>query len=335
MTDTTTGPSLGRRRFLQATALAAAGGAGLAVTQPAAAQAADDFEDWFADVSNYDGVVDQRGASTVIVEVGAQGNGGGFAFGPAAIRVDPGTTVLWEWTGDGGLHNVVAKDDAYGSDLLEDQGETFEHTFENEGVSRYVCVPHEAMGMKAAVVIGDVDVGASTADLAYVEREPSYGSWFDKTPGFEGTVDWRGREEVRIEVGVDADGVPAFSPPAIHVDPGTHVIWAWTGGESAHAVVADDDSYTSPERTSGSWGLAFDGTGISKYASSAHPDTMRGAVVVGDVFASVHDVTTRQLALAGAVGMGLLSPLAFGVFLWLRDRSPKPAPTPPQPRGRV
>ncbi|MXR22371.1 hypothetical protein GRX66_17930, partial [Halobacterium sp. PCN9] len=79
-----------------------------------------------------------------------------------------------------------------------------------------------------------------------------------------------------------------------------------------------------PDRSSGSWGLVFDGTGISKYASAAAPDAMRGVVVVGDVFGSVHDVTTRQLTLLGAVGMGLLSPLAFGVFLWLRGRDTPP-----------
>ncbi|MXR22275.1 halocyanin domain-containing protein [Halobacterium bonnevillei] len=253
-----------------------------------------------------------------------RGNGGGFAFGPAAVRVDPGTTVRWEWTGEGGTHNVVATDDAYGSDLLSDPGETFEHSFDSDGVSLYVCGPHEAMGMKGAVVVGDADIGAGTADLEYVAREPGYDGWFDETAGFQGTVDWRGREEVRIGVGATADGVAAFSPPAVHVDPGTRVIWEWAGGDATHAVVADDDSYASPDRSSGSWGLVFDGTGISKYASAAAPDAMRGVVVVGDVFGSVHDVTTRQLTLLGAVGMGLLSPLAFGVFLWLRGRDTPP-----------
>ncbi|MEF8863987.1 MAG: halocyanin domain-containing protein, partial [Haloarculaceae archaeon] len=118
-----------------------------------------DYEGWFEDVSNFDGTVDRRGQPEVTVEVGAQGNGGAFAFEPAAVRVDPGTTVIWEWTGEGGGHNVVSEegtDYSYESELVSDAGFTFEHTFEQEGISKYFCVPHRSLGMKGAVVVGNV-----------------------------------------------------------------------------------------------------------------------------------------------------------------------------------
>ncbi|NIC00731.1 halocyanin domain-containing protein [Halobacterium sp. R2-5] len=330
MTAKTPGRPIGRRRFVQATTALAVGGAALTTARPARAQSETDLEAWFENVSNYDGVVDERGASTVPVAVGASGNGGGFAFGPAAVRVDPGTTVRWEWTGDGGMHNVAATDDAYESDLVDAEGETFEWTFEAEGVSRYVCVPHEAMGMKGAIVVGDVDVGVETADPEYVAREPDYGDWFDGVEGFDGTVDVRGREEVRVTVAGGGSG--AFSPPAVHVDPGTRVVWEWDG-DTDHAVAAADGSYESPEQASGTWGLVFDGTGVSRYASSADADAMRGAVVVGDVFGSVHEVSTTQLGVLGAVGAALLSPLAFAAFLWSRGPDlDRPKPRQPRPR---
>ncbi|WP_144905968.1 halocyanin domain-containing protein [Halobellus captivus] len=323
MTTTTSGPTIGRRRFLQASTAVAVGGAALTAAPPVSAQSDADLEKWFANVSNYEGVVDKRGADTVLVEVGAQGNGGGFAFGPAAVRVDPGATVVWEWTGEGGMHNVAATDGAYESELVSDAGETFERVFEAESVSRYVCTPHEPMGMKGAVVVGDVNVGAEAAAPEYVPREPDYGDWFDGIESFDGTVDLRGREEVRISATTDGDATSGFSPGAIQVDPGTRVIWEWTG-DVEHSVTAADGSYTSPKQVRGTWGLVFDGIGISKYVSSRDETEMRGAIVVGDVFGSVHEVSTTQLSAIGAFGMALLSPLAFAVFLWRRGLEERP-----------
>ncbi|MXR40546.1 halocyanin domain-containing protein [Halobaculum sp. WSA2] len=322
MTTTPSTPTIGRRRFIQASAAVAVGGAALSTPHPVSAQSDTDFEAWFGNVSNYDGVVDKRGMNTVTVTVGAPGNGGGFAFGPAAVRVDPGTTVVWEWTGEGGMHNVAATDGAYESALSSDAGDTFERTFDAEGISRYVCTPHEPMGMKGAVVVGDIEVGAETAAPEFVSREPDYDGWFDGVGAFDGTVDMRGREEVRIGVTTD-DDAPGFSPAAVHVDPGTRVIWEWSG-HVEHRLSAEDGAYESPEQATGTWGLVFDGTGISKYASSADGATMRGAVVVGDVFGSVHEISTAQLTVAGGVGLALVSPLAFGAFLWSRGREHPP-----------
>jgi halocyanin-like protein len=107
-----------------------------------------EFDGWFDNVGNYDGVVDATGEDEVAVTVGAEGNGGTFAFDPAAFRVDSGTTVVWEWTGDGG-----AEDGSFESELQSDAGATFEHTFEESGTYEYACTPHKSMGMKGAVVV--------------------------------------------------------------------------------------------------------------------------------------------------------------------------------------
>ncbi|WP_135829802.1 halocyanin domain-containing protein [Halorussus halobius] len=112
-----------------------------------------DFGGWFDDVDNFDGVVDETGSDEVTVDVGAQGNGGNYAFSPAAVSVSTGTTVVWEWTGQGSLHNVVAEDGSFESEQTQEEGFTFEHTFEETGTYEYVCVPHEAMGMKGAIVV--------------------------------------------------------------------------------------------------------------------------------------------------------------------------------------
>jgi len=147
-----------RRGFLRASAGAtAAAGAATATTGTAAAQSK--MPD-FGDVTDVDGgTEDLRGESEVTVEVGASGNGGNLAFSPAGIWVDPGTTVTWEWTGEGGDHNVESTGGPaeFSSELVGDAGFTFEFEFteEHAGITNYQCNPHASLGMLGAVAVGD------------------------------------------------------------------------------------------------------------------------------------------------------------------------------------
>ncbi len=114
-----------------------------------------EVEEYLSDVGNFEGSLeDATGQSEVTVQVGTEANGGNFGFTPAAVRVDAGTTVAWEWTGKGGSHNVVDEDGAFESELVDEEGYTFEHTLEESGVSLYFCTPHKGVGMKGAVVVG-------------------------------------------------------------------------------------------------------------------------------------------------------------------------------------
>jgi halocyanin-like protein len=108
----------------------------------------DSYGDWFDGVGNYEGETDLTGETAVTVSVGGED---GLAFEPPAIRVSVGTTVRWEWTGRGGLHNVVDEGGAFQSELQQEAGATFEHTFDESGVYRYVCEPHRSLGMKGGV----------------------------------------------------------------------------------------------------------------------------------------------------------------------------------------
>lgn len=113
-----------------------------------------EYDGWFDDVDTYDGTVDVRDEDEIVVAVGANG---GLAFDPAAILIESGMTVVWEWTGDGGQHNVVHVDDAFESDLTGDAGHTFDHTFDESGIYRYVCEPHRQAGMKGAIAVSDAE----------------------------------------------------------------------------------------------------------------------------------------------------------------------------------
>jgi halocyanin-like protein len=114
---------------------------------------ADAVEEYLSDTGNYDGIVDETGTSEVIVTVGTEANGGNFGFGPAAVRVSTGTTVVWEWNGLGSSHNVVAEDGSFESELAAEEGYTFSQTFEEPGTVEYYCTPHRTVGMKGVVVV--------------------------------------------------------------------------------------------------------------------------------------------------------------------------------------
>ncbi|QLH76401.1 halocyanin domain-containing protein [Halosimplex rubrum] len=320
----------GRRSAMKTLAIGATvGGLAAAGARPAAAQSTD-LTDWFSNVGNADGVVDETGSDEVTVEVGVQANNGAFGFGPAAVRVDPGTTVVWEWTGEGTPHNVVAEDGSYESDMISEAGATFTHTFESAGVSKYYCGPHRTMGMKGAVVVGDADVtvsaGSSTATPAGGSAtgnetsgsgsggdfvEPDYEGWFDGVGNYDGTVDMTGQDEVTIEVGTEGNGGPfAFGPAAVRVDPGTTVVWEWTGRGGSHNVVGESHDFESPMQGSegDSYALELDGEGVVTYACTPHEAAgMKGAVVVGNPAAAsggdagIDLFETSLWGLAGAI----------------------------------
>ena len=108
----------------------------------------EEYGDWFSNVDNYDGEIDRTGEGRVVVAVGADD---GFAFDPAAIQVDAGTAVSWQWTGTGGRHNVVERGGAFASPYYQDAGEAWEYTFDEAGLFPYYCDPHREMGMKGGV----------------------------------------------------------------------------------------------------------------------------------------------------------------------------------------
>jgi halocyanin-like protein len=147
-----------RRDFLRVAGGSAAAGTAAATATPAAAQAS--FDGWMSDVGNYSEVADATGQDEVTITVGSQANGGNFGFDPAAVQVDPGTTIVWEWNGEGGQHNVVAEEGGeFESELTAEAGFTFEQTPESEGVIKYFCQPHRALGMKGVVVVGAMPGG--------------------------------------------------------------------------------------------------------------------------------------------------------------------------------
>ena len=109
------------------------------------------------EANGYDNSVeDLTGESSVTIMNGAGSNN--VAFDAAAIRIDSGTEVTWEWTGLGGAHNVVSRDQsdfefANPEGLIDEEGHTWSNTFEEAGNAVYHCEAHTAQGQHGAIIV--------------------------------------------------------------------------------------------------------------------------------------------------------------------------------------
>ena len=110
--------------------------------------------------SNEPSASDMTGQDSATIAVGAGAQG--VAFDSPVTIVSTGTEVTWEWTGEGGAHNVVSdiNSGSVPSDFELDSGQaqssadtTYSFTFEETGVATYVCIPHRAVGMLGAVIV--------------------------------------------------------------------------------------------------------------------------------------------------------------------------------------
>ena len=144
-----------------------------------------EVDEYLSDANLYDGTVSDRGSeSTIEINVGAGENG--LAFDPPAVRVSPNTEITWTWTGEGGAHNVVSEptdgnqnqneseqhsenesedesgDHGHSEQTTLNSGDpedgadiTYTETLSEPATVLYHCHPHEASGMKGAVIVSE------------------------------------------------------------------------------------------------------------------------------------------------------------------------------------
>lgn len=104
------------------------------------------------------------GSGTESVTVGPDGE---FAFDPAELAVDAGTTVTFSW--ESGGHDIAVDSQPEDGDWggvteTQESGYEHEHTFDAEGSYEYVCRPHEGSGMVGTITVGDADPEAEDSD---------------------------------------------------------------------------------------------------------------------------------------------------------------------------
>jgi plastocyanin len=94
--------------------------------------------------------------------------GSEYYFDPIGLFVESGDTVTFEI--QSGSHSATAYKEgtssasvtripdgaeAFNSEILSEQGATYEHTFETTGTYDYFCIPHKTLGMVGRIVVGE------------------------------------------------------------------------------------------------------------------------------------------------------------------------------------
>lgn len=124
---------------------------------------------------------------TVVIEMKSDTYGSKVGFDPIGILIRPGQTIRWMCASN--VHTVTAYhpknsnhslripeaatpwDSKY---LLPKQ--TFEVTFNVEGVYDYFCLPHEMAGMVGRIVVGKPG-GPGTLPFDYFRADPAKRGW--------------------------------------------------------------------------------------------------------------------------------------------------------------
>ncbi|MBX0288773.1 plastocyanin/azurin family copper-binding protein [Haloarcula salinisoli] len=104
------------------------------------------------------------GSNTVMMVT----EGSEYYFDPLGLFIDSGETVTFEI--QSGSHSATAYKqgtssaevtripegaETFNSEILSEQGATFEHTFETTGTYDYFCIPHKSLGMVGRIVVGE------------------------------------------------------------------------------------------------------------------------------------------------------------------------------------
>jgi plastocyanin len=74
-----------------------------------------------------------------------------YDFQPTRITIEPGTTV--EWVNVGKHVHTVTDDNAKWDSGNIKTGNKFSHRFDEKGTFKYVCVPHEEIGMIGTIIV--------------------------------------------------------------------------------------------------------------------------------------------------------------------------------------
>ena len=133
-------------------------------------------------------VTDDPGVDEVTCDVTIGISSDGYGFSPAAVTIDVGQTVCWQWT-DAGMGHNVKEVDGMKSTTYVDGGiysgtaattVDFHHTFTEDTIFYYACEPHISMDMFGKVTVGDGGIEPTNTDNDDKED--------NNTPGFLGVT---------------------------------------------------------------------------------------------------------------------------------------------------
>ena len=132
--------------------------------------------------------VEENQTDEVVCDVTIGLSSDGYGFSPAAVTIDVGQTVCWQWADSSMGHNVKEVDGMKSTTYVEGgiySGAAattvdFHHTFTEDTIFYYACEPHISMEMFGKVTVGDGGVEPTSSDNDDKED--------NNTPGFLGVT---------------------------------------------------------------------------------------------------------------------------------------------------
>ncbi|MDS0296884.1 plastocyanin/azurin family copper-binding protein [Halogeometricum luteum] len=104
------------------------------------------------------------GSNTVMMVT----EGSEYYFDPIGLFIESGETVTFEiqsgshsataykeGTSSASVNRIPEGAETFNSEILSEQGATYEHTFETTGTYDYFCIPHKTLGMVGRIVVGE------------------------------------------------------------------------------------------------------------------------------------------------------------------------------------
>ncbi|WP_353635569.1 plastocyanin/azurin family copper-binding protein (plasmid) [Halobacterium sp. NMX12-1] len=149
-----------RRQVLKTAGLLATGG----ITSLAGCSSSGNGDSGESATSESQATSSSSGSNTVMMVT----EGSNYYFDPIGLFVESGETVTFEI--QSGSHSATAYKEGtssasvtripngaetFNSEILSEQGATYEHTFETTGTYDYFCIPHKPMGMVGRIVVGE------------------------------------------------------------------------------------------------------------------------------------------------------------------------------------
>lgn len=136
--------------------------------------------------------VQSDGGSIVEIRMKSDIMGSHVWFDPVGILIKPGQTVRWvcienvhtvtAYHPSNGKHSLRIPEKAapWDSGFIQPEGK-FEHTFTEEGVYDYFCLPHERAGMVGRIIVRK-PLGPGTLPFDYYEGKPGAEGWLPVPP---------------------------------------------------------------------------------------------------------------------------------------------------------
>jgi halocyanin-like protein len=143
-----------------------------------------------------------------------------------------------------------------------------------------------AGAVTAASASGTAAAGQAVPSDSTQSAPIDYNGFLEDANGWRGpgsTVGELGNKEVHITVGDGEMGL-TFDPVAVHVSPGTTIVWEWSGAGAWHNVHAANGAFQSKVQDSGTFEYTVKNSGIIPYWCHPHKSLgEKGAIAVGQV----------------------------------------------------